>query len=76
MFCMGIIFNIIIAVIALSLTIFVLNQKKNKNKLDTIILVLGAAIMLIVNKPLIWISIFALISIYFFIRESFRYLKS
>jgi chromate transport protein ChrA len=66
-------FNIIIAIIAVLLVIFVLNQKNNKRKLDTIILIAGATIMLIINKPIIWISIFVLIFVYFFIRKSIKH---
>ena len=66
-------FNIIIAIIAGLLVIFVLNQKNNKRKLDTIILIAGATIMLIINKPIIWISIFVLIFVYFFIRKSIKH---
>lgn len=56
-----IIFNVTVGIVTFLLIIFLLRQQNFDKKLGTIILVASAAIMLIVNKPLIWLSVFVLI---------------
>lgn len=68
----SIIFNVVVGIVAVSLIIFILGQKKFSRKLDTVIIIAGAAIIIIVNKPLIWISVFVLVIVHFLI-NSFRH---
>lgn len=61
------IFNLVILIVAVSLILFIIRQKKFSKKLDTIIIIAGAASILIVNKSFLWISVFILVIVYFLI---------
>lgn len=59
------IIDMMMLLITISLIVFVVRQKKLENKIDFILILIGAVAIFIVNNVFVWITIWVMLFLYF-----------